>query len=316
VNRLFRSLLDFLKHDFHIRTFILVILWASILIVINYSIDLENEVIDVLPTNGLRFLGYLALYSTAYYSSIYIIKLSKPKTQSSAVLSTKFWMVSSLGIIIFSADSGFVLHQYLVDMINPNPRLYNFYFAVLSNATEFLSIAIPLFLVNHLLIPNRTDNLGINKKEIDLMPFFTILLIITPFIFVSAFESGLHNYYPTFRYEEAANVLGISSWIPVFIYELCYGLDFFNVELMFRGFMVIGLISYLGRDAILAMAVFYCTIHFGKPLAEAVSSLFGGYILGAIAYQTRSVWGGVIVHMGLAWLMELSAVLVKDYLRN
>jgi hypothetical protein len=314
VKRLFNLLLDFVKHDFHLRTFVLVILWASILLAINYTVDLENEVIDLLPTSGLRFLGYLALYSTAYYSAIYIIKFSKPKNQFTAVLSTKFLVVSALGIIIFSADSGFVFHQYLVDAINPKPRLQNYYFAVLSNAAEFITIALPLGLVNFLFIFNRQDNLGINKKEIDLSPFFIILLIIAPFIFFSAFESGLNNYYPTFRYEGAAKVLGVSKWIPVSLYELLYGLDFFNVELMFRGFMVIGLISYLGRDAVLAMAVFYCSIHFGKPPAEAISSLFGGYVLGAIAYQTRSVWGGVIVHMGLAWLMELSAFLVKGYL--
>lgn len=314
MKRLFHLLVDFIKHDFHLRTFVLVILWATILLAINYSIDLENEVIDLLPTNGLRFLAYLALYSTAYYSTIYIVKLSKPKTQFTSVLSAKFWLISSLGIIIFSADSGFVLHQYLVDSINPKPRLHNFYFAVLSNATEFITIALPLFLVNYFLISNRQDNLGINKKEIGLTPFFVILLIIAPFIFFSAFESGLNNYYPTFRYEGTAQVLGVSKWIPVSIYELFYGLDFFNVELMFRGFMVIGLITYLGRDAVLAMAVFYCAIHFGKPPAEAISSIFGGYILGAIAYQTRSVWGGVIVHVGLAWLMELSAFLVKSIL--
>jgi membrane protease YdiL (CAAX protease family) len=83
------------------------------------------------------------------------------------------------------------------------------------------------------------------------------------------------------------------------------------VELCFRGFFVIGMSSILGREAVVPMAVFYCTIHFGKPGLEAVSSLFGGYILGAVTYQTRSIWGGVIVHMGLAWMMELAAYLSK-----
>jgi hypothetical protein len=314
VKRLVNLLLDFIRHDFHFRTFALVILWAAVLLILNYSIDLENDVIDSLPTNGMRFLGYLTLYATTYYSTIYIIKLSKPKSEFTVELSKKFWLISGLGIIIFSADSGFVFYQYIVDAINPKPRLYNFYFAVLSDATEFITIAFPLFLVNFYLISNRSDNLGINERDIHLKPFFIILLIIAPFIFFSAFESGLNNYYPTFRHEGVAKVLGIAEWIPVALYELFYGLDFFNVELMFRGFMVIGLISYLGRDAVLPMAVIYCSIHFGKPPVEAISSLFGGYVLGAIAYQTRSVWGGVIVHMGLAWLMELSAFLVKGYL--
>jgi hypothetical protein len=78
--------------------------------------------------------------------------------------------------------------------------------------------------------------------------------------------------------------------------------------------MVIGLMQLLGRSVVLPMAVFYCSLHFGKPLAEAISSLFGGYVLGALAFQTRAIWGGVIVHMGLAWMMELSAFWVKNSL--
>lgn len=310
MKRLFNHLTDFIQHDFHAVTYVLIALWATILLTVNYSIDLENEVIDSLPTNGWRFLGYLLMYITSYYSSIYIIRWSKPNVQFN--MSKKFVMISLLGIMIFSADSGFVFYQYLVDAINAKPQLSNFYFAVLSNATEFITIALPLILLNSYLISNQSDNLGINRKEIHLKPFFIILLIVTPFIFLSAFESGLNNYYPTYSYEGAAKVLGIPNWITVLIYELFYGLDFFNVELMFRGFMVIGLVSFLGRDAVLPMAVFYCSIHFGKPPVEAISSLFGGYILGAIAYQTRSIWGGVIVHIGLAWLMELSAFLVKN----
>ena len=138
-----------------------------------------------------------------------------------------------------------------------------------------------------------------------------MLALIAPFVFFSAFESGLNNYYPTYRYSSVARSLGISPWLPAAAYEFLYGLDFFNVELTFRGFFVIGMATVLGREAVVPMAVFYCTIHFGKPAVEAISSIFGGYILGAIAYQTRSIWGGVIVHIGLAWMMELAAFVAK-----
>jgi hypothetical protein len=58
--------------------------------------------------------------------------------------------------------------------------------------------------------------------------------------------------------------------------------------------------------------VLYCTLHFGKPMGEAVSSVFGGYILGVVAYETRSIWGGVIVHIGIAWMMEIIAFAQKS----
>jgi hypothetical protein len=311
VKRLVHLFWDFVKQDFHLRTFIFILSWAALLLTINYSIGLEDDIIDSLPTNGLRFLGYLAFYTTTYFIAVYIVFLTKKK--SLKLLNGKFWITSFVGIAIFASDSGFVFHEYILEWIDPRPKLSTYLFAVLSNASEFITIAVPLFLLNYLFITNRSENLGINKKEIDLAPFFVILLMIAPFIFISAFEKGLNNYYPTFKYASAAKALRVSEWIPVSIYELFYGFNFFTVELMFRGFMVIGLISFLGRDAVLPMAVFYCSIHFGKPLAEAISSIFGGYILGAIAFQTRSVWGGVIVHMGLAWLMEVSAFVAKSW---
>ena len=59
------------------------------------------------------------------------------------------------------------------------------------------------------------------------------------------------------------------------------------------------------------MVVCYASLHFGKPLGETIGSIFGGYILGVLALQTRSIWGGIIVHVGVAWLMDLAALLQK-----
>ncbi len=75
-------------------------------------------------------------------------------------------------------------------------------------------------------------------------------------------------------------------------YEFFYGMDFFNLELLFRGFLVIGLSQVLGKDAIIPMVTTYCFLHFGKPVGEQISSIVGGYILGVIAFYTRGIWGG------------------------
>ena len=93
------------------------------------------------------------------------------------------------------------------------------------------------------------------------------------------------------------------------IYEIAYGLNFISVELFFRGFLVVGLMSLLGRKAVLAMVAAYCFLHFGKPAGEAISSIFGGFILGVVAYETKSIWGGVIIHVGIAWSMEIVATI-------
>jgi len=95
------------------------------------------------------------------------------------------------------------------------------------------------------------------------------------------------------------------AWVYKVLFELSYGTDFFSIELFFRGFLIVGFMKWVGKDAIIPMACFYCTIHFGKPLGECISSYFGGLLLGIVAYHTRSVYGGLFVHLGIAWLMEL-----------
>ena len=107
-----------------------------------------------------------------------------------------------------------------------------------------------------------------------------------------------------------------TSWFYKLLFEISYGSDFFSIELFFRGFLILGFIKWAGKDAILPMACFYCTIHFGKPLGECISSYFGGILLGIVIYHTKSIFGGLIVHLGIAWLMELGGYLGSSLFRG
>ena len=125
----------------------------------------------------------------------------------------------------------------------------------------------------------------------------------------ASFLENFSSYYPFYKQNPAAEYWGIASWIPALGYELMYGLNFISVEFLFRGFFVIGMLKMLGRHAVVPMVVAYCFIHFGKPVGECISSIFGGYMLGIIAYYSRNIMGGIIIHIGLAWLMELVSML-------
>jgi hypothetical protein len=59
------------------------------------------------------------------------------------------------------------------------------------------------------------------------------------------------------------------------------------------------------------MITVYCFLHFGKPAGEAISSIFGGYILGILAFRSRNIYGGLIAHLGVAWGMDWLAFLNK-----
>jgi hypothetical protein len=177
---------------------------------------------------------------------------------------------------------------------------------VANNFLGLIRVFIPLLCFSFLFFKSKNEWLGLNANRIELKPYFVLLAMVTPLVILASFESEFKNYYPTFQ-RFAPNDPNADRMISGGVYELSYAFDFINVELLFRGFFVIGLSTLIGRNAVLPMAALYCALHFGKPLGEMISSVFGGYILGVIAFSTRSIWGGIIVHIGLAWLMEIAA---------
>lgn len=133
-------------------------------------------------------------------------------------------------------------------------------------------------------------------------PYGLMLLAMVPLIALASLQKDFLLLYPKWQH-----MAGVRSASPLgkWLYELAYGSDFLTIEFFFRGFLVLAFARYAGAAALLPMAVFYCTIHFGKPLGECISSFFGGLLLGMITLRTRSIWGGLLVHLGIAWLMEL-----------
>ena len=144
---------------------------------------------------------------------------------------------------------------------------------------------------------------GTTMKGFDVKPYFIMLLLMLPLILLAATQADFLALYP--KLKNSGFLVHDGAWYYKLLYELSYGMDFITIEVFFRGFLVLGFAKWAGKEAVLPMALFYCTIHFGKPLGECISSYFGGLILGAITLRTRSIWGGLIVHLGIAWLMEL-----------
>ena len=146
---------------------------------------------------------------------------------------------------------------------------------------------------------------GFTIKNFKWKPYLIMLAVMIPLIIIASTQQDFLSMYP--KLNDVNNVLASveHNWIYKLLHELSYGSDFISVELFFRGFLVLAFVKVAGKDAILPMACFYCTIHFGKPLGECISSFFGGMLLGIVVFNTRSIIGGLVVHLGIAWLMEL-----------
>jgi hypothetical protein len=146
---------------------------------------------------------------------------------------------------------------------------------------------------------------GISTKPANWKPYLLMLLFMVPLIAVASTQADFQAMYPKMKLITAVYDDEALKWWHKLLFELSYGSDFIGIELFFRGFLIIAFIKLAGKDAILPMACFYCCIHFGKPLGECISSFFGGIVLGIVSYHTRSILGGLMVHLGIAWMMEL-----------
>jgi hypothetical protein len=125
-----------------------------------------------------------------------------------------------------------------------------------------------------------------------------------PLLFAAGTLSDFQSVYPRAAHlnipkEDARWLAGTAA------YEAIYSVEYVVTEFFFRGFLILPFARIVGPKAILPMCAFYVAIHFDKPLGECISSFFGGLILGILAYRTRSIYGGVIVHLGIALGMEL-----------
>jgi hypothetical protein len=213
---------------------------------------------------------------------------------------------------VLSIDKGFVYLPTIINSLDQPYDVYVWLFKIATSATSFILVLLPLLLFYQIFDHEKSGFYGLTTRS-TISPYIFLLLIVAPFIFISALQTSFTNYYPVYKTNAVSELWGWPGYLPMVIFELIYGADFLNVELLFRGFFVIGIAQIMGTHSIMPMVTIYCFLHFGKPAGEAISSIFGGYMIGIIALYTRSLQGGIIIHVGIAWLMETAAYCAKQF---
>lgn len=134
------------------------------------------------------------------------------------------------------------------------------------------------------------------------------LLLLSPilvFVVLVSFGEDFVNHYPFYRHAGR-------SWLDFFLWQMLYMSQFVFLEFFFRGFMLNALRPAIGANAIWVMCVPYMMIHLPKLALEATGAILFGLFLGILALQSRSIWGGVLVHAGVALSMDVAALLRKQ----
>lgn len=170
----------------------------------------------------------------------------------------------------------------------------------------FLFISFSILLLHRLY--EKRPGFYYTGKTGKLKPYLLLLAFMIPLLLLASVQDNFQQVYPKSK-ALALHLNNETSWKHYLFFEFAYIADFITVELFFRGLLIATMSRVLGIHCILPAALFYFSIHLGKPMQEALSSFFGGLILGSIAYQTKSIWGGCLVHIGIALIMELLATL-------
>lgn len=306
MKKVLQYLKDYQKVHFDWKLYLTILVFCTICIILNYKYDFEDGVIDSYNGQPIKWLWMFLFHGFPFFIVCLILFLFGKKQDW--LTSKNYWLKFIIGFGLLALDRSFYGFN---DWINELPRLeYYFVIRCVNWASSLILVVIPLLIMYPLLEKDEIKNYyGLSWKKFDPKPYLILLGIAAVFIGIGSFIGDIQDFYPRYRGSGAnlylkANPDLSEGWL-VAAYELCYGSNFISVELIFRGFLIFAFTRTLGGYAVLPMVVTYAFLHFGKPVGETISSVFGGYVLGIISYYSRNIWGGIFIHLGVAWLMEL-----------
>ena len=306
MKKVLQYLKDYQREHFDWKMYAPILVFASICIALNYHFDFEDGVIDSYNGQPVKWLWMFLFHGIPFFIVCLILfAFGKKKDWLS---SRNYWIKFIIGFGLLALDRSF---YGFTEWFKFLPKMeYHFVIRCANWSSSLILVVIPMLILYPFLEKDTDRNYyGLSLKKFDAKPYLILLGISAIFIGIGSFLGDIQEFYPRYRGSGANYYLRVNpevseSWL-VTIYELCYGSNFISVELIFRGFLIFAFSRTLGGYAVLPMIVTYAFLHFGKPIGETISSLFGGYILGIISYTSRNIWGGILIHLGVAWLMEL-----------
>lgn len=308
---------EHLKTDFKPAYYLVAFGFIALCILLNYTTapsgyrSWEFYMVRTLyvPGSAWCFPAYFCFYGLPYLVLVGITAFFHPEARFWQ--QREFWLRSVFILLLLSAQGSLGLHRYVGQQFSFPPDKY-FALRISAPLMPYLYFGLPLLVF--WLWNDRQRGVpfmyGLVRKGFDPLPYLMILGIMFPLVLWGANQAQFQSYYPTLHLKQIEKMTLIENEnAAFFLYELIYGLYFIWAEIIFRGFLVVGMAHIMERHAILPMSGLYAFRHFAKPPGETISSVFGGYILGVVALRTNNIVGGAIVHGCIAVMMDVMAFL-------
>jgi len=345
MRKMFQYVKSFVKEDFHFTYYLLTAILLAFFIVVNYTYFplMEHREITIeraitlkyfISRNPMCILAYAIFYAVPYFCTVFLYVFIKK--DDSFIRQKEFWVKSLLAVFLMGFDANSHWYQDVVNALQLPAAEYYWVRRTLATFTNYIYIGFPLFLFWYFwdrkqpltlknegeLSENNTNPIenngfdsfyGLTFKNFEWQPYLLLIGIVTLGVGVASFSSHFTAYYPTLKWKQLEGIQILPKQAAFAIYEVIYGIFYTWTEVMMRGFLVIAMGRVMGKNAVVPMAVMYAFRHFDKPLGETISSIFGGYLLGAIAHKSKNIVGGVFLHASIAVGMDIFAFLHIEF---
>lgn len=156
-----------------------------------------------------------------------------------------------------------------------------------------LYLVIPLFFIIAVFRENPKEyGFGLGDWKAGLIITLIGILIMAPVIyFLGRDNPSMQKYY-----QPLVNGLPWSTF-----------LDLIGWEFIFRGWILFGYARKFGPEALWVQAVPFALMHNGKPEVETLSTIFGGFAFGWVAWRTKSFLYPFLIHWFIATFIILVA---------
>jgi membrane protease YdiL (CAAX protease family) len=120
-----------------------------------------------------------------------------------------------------------------------------------------------------------------------------VLVIVLPLIWLVVRADGsMRSYYQA----------QINPSLPFYTF-----VDLIGWEFLFRGLLTFAYVRKFGADGLWLQAVPFAIAHITKPELETLSTIFGGFVFGWIAWRTKSFLYPFIIHWAIFTFVVLAA---------
>jgi membrane protease YdiL (CAAX protease family) len=167
----------------------------------------------------------------------------------------------------------------------------------MSHALQFASdillmLLVPFILIKFVLKENLSDfGVRLGDWKFGLKYLAVICPLMLPFLYMGARNPAFIAEYPLMR-----EWYGAGAFNP-FIWEFTYVVYYIAWEFHFRGFLQLGMEKRVGPAiAISIQTLVSALIHVRKPFDETFSAIMGGWLIGIVAWRSRSIIWGILLH--------------------